>query len=62
MLLVNLLYSFLQTVVTVHRDPSRLYKLTAALEERRKAASESGNRGIAVSIPKRAIPSWRQGL
>jgi len=49
-------------VVTVHRDPSRLYKLTAALEERRKAASESGNRGIAVSIPKRAIPSWRQGL
>ena len=46
----------------VPRDPSRLFKPTAALEERRKAGPGSGNGEIVLSMPRRAVPSWRQGL
>ena len=51
-----------QVEVKVSRDPSRLFKLTAGLEERKKAGPGSGMTGAAPSMPKRAVPSWRQGV
>ena len=52
----------LQVEVKVSHDPSRLFKLTAGLEERKKAGPGSGMAGAAPSMPKRAVPSWRQGV
>ncbi len=43
------------------RDPSRLHKLTAGLEERKKADLEVKT-GPCLSLPKRAVPSWRQPI
>ena len=53
-----------QVPVKAQRDPSRLYKLTKGWEERKKATLEPGEGGAAVgaSLPKRAVPTWRQGV
>ncbi|XP_065836243.1 coiled-coil domain-containing protein 112-like isoform X1 [Oscarella lobularis] len=54
-----------QVDVKVHRDPSRLYKLTEGWENRKKDAggsSNSASRGPITSVPKRAVPSWRKGI
>lgn len=50
--------------ITAERDPTRLLKLTAGWEERKKAGVGSGiAAGAAVlAMPRRAIPSWRQGI
>lgn len=48
--------------VTVERDPARLLKLTAGWEERKKAGVGSGMSGAVVAMPRRAVPSWRQGI
>ncbi|XP_063820223.1 coiled-coil domain-containing protein 112 isoform X2 [Pseudophryne corroboree] len=47
--------------VHVERDPSRLCKLTKGWEERCKNIGPTGS-GPALSIPHRAVPTWRQGL
>ena len=49
----------------VSHDPSRLFKLTAGWEERKKAGPGSGMAGAALNtlnMPKRAVPTWRQGV
>lgn len=46
----------------VYRDPARLLKLTAGWEERKKAGPDSGLGETALKLPRRAVPSWRQGL
>lgn len=49
--------------ITVERDPTRLLKLTAVWEERKKAGVGSGiAAGTVLAMPRRAIPSWRQGI
>ena len=48
--------------ITVERDPTRLLKLTAGWEERKKAGVGSGMAGAVLAMPKRAVPSWRQGI
>lgn len=54
--------SSLQVEVKVEHDPNRLFRLTAGWEERKKAGMGSGMGGSVLSLPKRAVPSWRQGL
>lgn len=51
-----------QVEVNVSRDPSRLYKLTAGWEQRKKEGPETSGKGLALCMPRRAVPSWRQGL
>ncbi|XP_065192753.1 coiled-coil domain-containing protein 112-like [Sycon ciliatum] len=54
-----------QVQVNVERDPSRLTKMTAGWEERRRQTVEQRNRdttGPLLSMPHRAVPTWRQGL
>ena len=48
--------------MNVSRDPSRLLRLTAGWEERKKAGGGSGIGGVSLNLPRRAVPSWRQGL
>ncbi|XP_062516857.1 coiled-coil domain-containing protein 112-like [Corticium candelabrum] len=50
-----------QVDVHVERDPSRLYKLTEGWENRKKDNTTSHG-GAVVSLPKRAVPSWRVGV
>ncbi|XP_032012519.1 coiled-coil domain-containing protein 112 isoform X2 [Hylobates moloch] len=45
----------------VSRDPSRLYKPTKGWEERTKKIGPTGS-GPLLHIPRRAIPTWRQGI
>lgn len=48
--------------MNVSRDPSRLYKETAGWAEHKKAGCGSGMGGVTLVMPRRAIPSWRQGV
>lgn len=48
--------------ITAERDPTRLLKLTAGWEERKKAGTGSGMAGAVLAMPRRAVPSWRQGI
>eukprot|EP00039_Didymoeca_costata_P032662 m.38785 g.38785 ORF g.38785 m.38785 type:complete len:505 (-) comp9472_c0_seq4:1196-2710(-) len=53
----------IKKTVQVKRDPSRLLKPTASVLNRAKDNSSDGKgRVIARAPPRRAIPSWRQGL
>ncbi|KFO19216.1 Coiled-coil domain-containing protein 112 [Fukomys damarensis] len=45
----------------VSRDPSRLYKPTKGWEERTKSIGPTGS-GPLLHIPRRTIPTWRQGI
>ncbi|XP_019410745.1 PREDICTED: coiled-coil domain-containing protein 112 [Crocodylus porosus] len=47
--------------VHVTRDPSRLYKPTKGWEEHTKEIGPTGAKPL-LHIPRRAIPTWRQGL
>lgn len=51
-----------QVEVHVSRDPSRLYKLTAGWEQRKKEGPGASGQGPTLHMPHRAVPSWRQGL
>lgn len=51
-----------QVEVNVSRDPSRLYKLTAGWEQRKKDGPGASGSGPTLHMPHRAVPSWRQGL
>lgn len=51
-----------QVEVNVSRDPSRLYKLTAGWEQRKKEGPGTAGHGPSLHMPHRAVPSWRQGL
>lgn len=51
-----------QVEVNVSRDPSRLYKLTAGWQQRKKEGPGAGDGGRLLQMPHRAVPSWRQGL
>ena len=60
--LLGLLFN-MQVKLGVTRDPSRLFKLTAGWEERRKADTEDQKIGVGWrALPRRAVPAWRQGL
>ena len=45
----------------VERDPDRLYQLTEGWKERKKAGVEPEEDRTCLTMPRRAIPSWRQG-
>ncbi|XP_038625912.1 coiled-coil domain-containing protein 112 [Tachyglossus aculeatus] len=47
--------------VNVSRDPSRLHRLTKGWEEKVKE-KRPVNEGPLMTIPHRAVPTWRQGL
>ncbi|XP_025908627.1 coiled-coil domain-containing protein 112 isoform X2 [Nothoprocta perdicaria] len=53
----------LKEKVEIHaaRDPSRLYRPTKGWEERTKDIGPAGSEPL-MHIPRRAVPSWRQGL
>jgi len=51
-----------QVEVNVQRDPSRLYKLTAGWEQRKKEGPGANGQGPTLHMPHRAVPSWRQGM
>ncbi|KAJ7348754.1 hypothetical protein OS493_039280 [Desmophyllum pertusum] len=51
-----------QVEVNATRDPSRLYKLTAGWEQRKKEGTGASGQGATLHMPHRAVPSWRQGL
>lgn len=51
-----------QVEVNVSRDPSRLYKLTAGWEQRKKEGPGTSGGRPTLQMPHRAVPSWRQGL
>ena len=49
------------------RDPERLFRPTAGWEERKKAREEGHQQGASIGVssrelPRRAVPSWRQGV
>ena len=48
--------------VKVARDPSRLTQATASSRARAADKASSGGRVIARAPPRRAVPSWRQGI
>ena len=54
--------SVVQEMVKVARDPDRLFRLTAGWEERRKAGMGGSGAGPSLTMPRRAVPAWRQGL
>lgn len=48
-------------VVNVERDPNRLLQPTELWKERKKCSGPSGS-GRLLHMPRRAVPTWRQGM